>query len=246
MSDEEYEFYIDAYTPSTIPMARLAQYMSELASLFGNQKDVHFSRVKKGSLRLFAKVNFEAIPKVRQRLQNARDPGAPTELRRPYKRIDEMLRDDNAVGKLRRGKSNVIAFPGRRAARDMRMGPFTEQTSIDGKIVRVGGTDATAHVLLEEADGEVRSAECSRDLAVRLAPFLYTRTVRLIGNARWLRTEQGEWELLSFRAKDFVPLTDDDLSSAINKLRNIESEWRSDPDPAALLRKLRGGNGEAH
>lgn len=246
MSGEEYEFYIDAYTPSTIPMARLAQYMTELAALFGYADSVHFTRLRKGSLGVVARVAHEAVPKVRVRIQNARDPHAPNEVRRPYKKIDEMLRSDNAVGKLRRGTSNVVVFPGRKAAANPRMGPFTEQSTLDGKVVRIGGTDATAHALIEDGEGKILSAECTRELAIELAQYLYKQPVRLIGNARWVRTEVGDWELLSFRAKEFIPLTPGDLASAIGKLREVGADWKKEADPAALLRRLRGDNDEVH
>lgn len=246
MSGEEYEFYIDAFTPSSIPMARLAQYMSELAAFLGHSHSVHFTRLKKGSLGVVARVAHEAVPKVRVRLHNARDPNAPSDVRKPYKKIDDMLRADNAAAKLLRGKSNVVIFPGRKAATNLRMGPFTEQAIIDGKVVRIGGTDETAHALVEDSDGKVWSAECTRELAVELAQYLYKHPVRLVGNARWVRTEVGEWEQLSFKAKEFIPLTADDLATAVGKLRSIEADWKSETDPAALLRKMRGDNGEAH
>lgn len=246
MIGEEYEFQIDAFTPATIPMARLALYLAELAALLGQPERVHFEKLKKGSVRLVARVEHEAISKVRMRLQNAGDPEAPEDVRRPYKKIDEMLRSDNAVGRLRRGKSNVIRFPGREAKRNPRMGPFTEPAEIDGKIVRIGGTDETAHALIEPADGGVISAECSRELAVQLAPYLYGNPVRVIGNARWERTDAGEWKLLSFRAKEFRQLRADDLAASIARLRKIEMPWDTGGDPNELLQRLREGGGEAH
>lgn len=36
-----YRFKIDAYSPDTMPMARLAQYMGELAVLLGEREAVH-------------------------------------------------------------------------------------------------------------------------------------------------------------------------------------------------------------
>lgn len=246
MNGEEYVFHIDAFTPATIPMARLAQYLTELSALLGYAESVHFEKLKKGSVRLVARVEREAVPKVRLRLQNTADPGAPEEVRRPYKKIDDMLRSDNAVGKLLRGTSNVVRFPGRDAKRSPRMGPFTERAELDGKIVRVGGTDDTAHALIEPLDGAVISAECSRELAVQLAHHLYGAPVRLIGNARWERTDAGEWKLLSFRAKEFCPLRAEDLATSVARLRKIEGDWRRDDDPSELLRKLREGDSGTH
>jgi hypothetical protein len=246
MSGEEYEFHIDAYTPTTIPMARLAQYLSELAALIGQTERVHFTRLKSGSVQIVAKVEREAAPKVRVRLQNALDPEAPPDVRRPYIRLDEMLRADNAVAKLMRGSANIVRFPGRTGARSPRMGPFTEQAEVDGRIVRIGGTDDTAHALIEDGEGEVWSAECTRELAIQLAHYLYGDPLRLSGNARWERDEAGKWELLSFRAKDFHPLLAEDLATALNTLRRIDAQWKRDEDPTALLRQLREGSEEAH
>ncbi|NJM36312.1 MAG: hypothetical protein HC850_18270 [Rhodomicrobium sp.] len=61
-----------------------------------------------------------------------------------------------------------------------------------------------------------------------------------------VRTEVGDWELLSFRAKEFIPITPGDLASAIGKIREIDADWRKEADPAALLRRLRGDNDEVH
>ena len=42
----EYRFEIDAFTPATIPMARLAEYVSDLAKMFGNNSSVHLGRIE--------------------------------------------------------------------------------------------------------------------------------------------------------------------------------------------------------
>jgi hypothetical protein len=246
MSADEYEFHIDAFSTVSMPMARLAEYLRELSQLLGSQNSVHFKRLLKGSVRIVAMVESEATPKVRVRLQNARDPHAPDEVRRPYRRIDDMLREDNAVARLLRGGTNVVKFPGRTAEKNPRMGPFTEATSFDGHIVRIGGTDATAHALLETAEDKIISAECSREMAVQLAPYLYRAPVRLIGNARWERTEVGEWELKSFKAKDFLALSLEDFATVLSRLRGIDADWRREADPIALVGRLRDDKGSAH
>jgi hypothetical protein len=244
MSSEDYEFHIDAFTPSSIPMARLAQYISELASLLGNTENVHFSGIKKGSVRVVARVASEAAPKVRVRLNNARDPLASNDVRRHFKKIDEMLRSDNAVGNLKRGTSNVIVFPGRKAATNDPYGPFTEASAMDGMVVRVGGADETAHILVENHERKVLSAECTRDLAVRLAPHLY-KSIRLIGTARWWRDETGECQLLNFRAKDFAVLDPDDLSMVVSRMRkHVIPSAIAEDDAVARLMRIRDGSGD--
>ena len=36
-------FYVDAYSPETIPMAKLAEYMSDFAALLGRENAAHFA-----------------------------------------------------------------------------------------------------------------------------------------------------------------------------------------------------------
>jgi hypothetical protein len=246
MKAEEYEFCIDAYSPESIPLARLAEYLAQLAALMGNPDRVHFRKLKPGSTRVVTLVEHEAVTRVRGRLQNAIDPAAPDDIHKPVKRINKMLHEDNATGKLTRGEDNVVRFAGREAFRHPRMGPFTEQATIDGKIVRVGGEDQTAHVRIKDSTGRVWSADVSHDLAIQLARLLFVVPVRLAGSARWERNEAGEWELLSFRAKEFSVLKDEVLATAIGRLKSIDADWRREHDPLALLIDLREGNGEAH
>jgi hypothetical protein len=51
----EYRFRIeDSYTPATLPMERLADYIAVLARLLGDQANVHFRGVEHGSAVLVA------------------------------------------------------------------------------------------------------------------------------------------------------------------------------------------------
>ena len=73
------EFVINAYSPETFPMARLAEYMAELAALLGEQGEVHFLRLEGGSSKMVQSVESEALPKVKQRIAAARAGDAPRE-----------------------------------------------------------------------------------------------------------------------------------------------------------------------
>jgi hypothetical protein len=250
MKAEEYDFRIDAFTPDKIPLSRLAEYLAELAKLLGNHESVHFRRLKKGSTRVITAIEREAVPKVRMRLQGAADPDAPDDVRKPFRRINEMLREDNATGQFARNdeaqQDVLLRFVGREAFQQPRMGPFTEFMEIDGKIVRVGGKDKTAHVLIEDSEGRVWPVTVTKEFAVQLAPLIFNTPVRIGGNARWERNELGEWILLGFRAKEWRALEPDDLATAIGKLREIDAEWKSEEDPFALVENLREDPGEAH
>src|SRR6202034_2994476 len=62
-SAREYRFKIDAYSPHTIPLARLSQYLSDLARMMGETANVHLSRVDKGSTVHVICVDWEEAPK---------------------------------------------------------------------------------------------------------------------------------------------------------------------------------------
>ncbi len=51
-TQNEYRFVIDALRPDAISMARLAEYMGELARLLGETRHVHFLRLDEGSVAL--------------------------------------------------------------------------------------------------------------------------------------------------------------------------------------------------
>jgi hypothetical protein len=72
--DKRLIFYIDAYSPNTIPMAKLAAYMADLAALLGREHAVHFAGLEPGSTKLAARVEFDDVPKLTARLRDiARD-----------------------------------------------------------------------------------------------------------------------------------------------------------------------------
>src|ERR1700740_3628056 len=96
----EYRFKIDAYSPDTMPMARLAEYMAELAVLLGERNAVHFRRLTKGSTAVNLRIDREAAPKVRDRVASVRAGDASGEPLRAFRALNKLLRDDNAIGVL--------------------------------------------------------------------------------------------------------------------------------------------------
>src|SRR4051812_46095878 len=109
---ETYQFKLDAFTPETLPMARLAAYLAQLSLLLGNAERVHFDRLNKGSAIVQTKVEAQAVPKIETRLRQAGAADAPDDVVKSYKQLNRMLREDNATGVLRRAKgATIIRFP---------------------------------------------------------------------------------------------------------------------------------------
>lgn len=215
----EYRFKIDVFTPDTLSMKRLAEYMLEVAQLLGEYEHVHFIAVAKGSAEIVHAVDYVAVPKVRDRVRSAMMPIAPDDLARRRAAIDKMLALDNAVGVLQEvgHKSLVLRFPGRELLAEEITG-ITEDGAIQGQLVRIGGFDKTAHALIENSEG-THTCEMARDLARTLAPHLYGPPIRIEGRGRWRRTREGKWELQSFRASRYEVLSEESLGEGIERLR---------------------------
>ena len=72
-----YTLYIAAYSPETIPLARLAKYMQSFAAMLGHETAVHFDQLDGGSTQLVTRIEHEDVPKVRARGRGGGQPQGP-------------------------------------------------------------------------------------------------------------------------------------------------------------------------
>lgn len=239
---EIYQFKIDAFTLETLPMARLAAYLVQLASLFGNHERVHFDKLKRGSAILLTKVETQAVPKVEARLHQATELDAPEDVAKIYRTVNKMLRDDNASGVLKKSKgATIIKFPGKKApiAETIRV---VETGSLEGILIRVGGTDETLPVWLQDVDGVIYYCNTrDRQIARQLAAYYLGPPVRVHGSGKWLRNQDDKWELEEFTVANFEPLVEQTLAQTVEDIRAIPgNEWDEVDDPIAYLKRIRG------
>jgi hypothetical protein len=164
-----------------------------------------------------------------------------------FRLLDTMLAKDNAVGVLSSPEGEqIIPFPGRTRPKPVRYGPFKERGSLDGVVIRLGGKDETIPVLLQ--DGEVTiSCQTSMELSKRLAAYYRAEPVRVYGDGKWVREEDGSWRLLDFYIYEFEVLDDSPLMDVVGKLRAVEgSRWGESPDAIADILGLRRDKGDQH
>ena len=242
-----YTLHIDAYSPETIPMARLAEYMRNLAAMLGHEGAVHFEGLKPGSTQVVSRIDHEEIPKVGAGLDAlARGYGHP-EAVKAQEAIDRLLADDNATGFLYEDNNpgaKIIAFPGVTRPRPTTFGPFSQEGSLDGILISVSGADQTVHLQLQNGEIKYTGIDTNRETARRLAKHMY-EPVRVFGTGRWLRDQEGKWLLKKFKVESYTVLATNDLKDAIDKMREIKgSEWNDMDDPIGALKLLRDkGNG---
>lgn len=239
---KSYTLYIKAYTPDTIPMARLAQYMQNLAALLGPDSAVHFDTLKAGSTQIVTKIDHENVPKVANHLALVKRGEASVEAAKAQTEIDRLLGEDNAIGYVYEDEDDtaqIIAFPGVTRPKPATFGPFNQEGSLDGILISVSGADQTVRLQLQNGEIKYTGIDTNRETARRLAKHMY-EPVRVFGTGMWLRDQEGTWVLKKFKVESYSVLAADDLKDAIDQMRQIEgSEWKEMEDPISALKALR-------
>jgi hypothetical protein len=250
--DRRLIFYIDAYSPETNPMAKLAEYLADFAALLGRDNAVHFVGLETGSTKLAARVEFEDVPKVTLRLNEIRRGVPPKDATKLFAQIDARLANDNAVGRIliEGGKgaaaAELLAFPGRERPKAQTWGPFNEDGNLDGLLISVGGKDETVSLRLQNGDTTYSNCDTTRTIARELGKHLF-EPVRVFGTGRWTREPDGTWTLMRFRVHRFEVLGTDSLRDTVNALRAVHgSGWKTMADPLVELADLRSDNDELH
>ena len=244
-----YTLYIDAYSPETIPMARLAQYMQGFAALLAQEGGVHFQELKPGSTRLVSRVDREHVPKVDTNLRALMIGDPDPDGMKARETIDQLLAEDNATGFIYEDDdcgNEIVAFAGATKPRVFQYGPIKQEGTLDGVLVGIGGTDKTVHLRLQNGDIKYSNIDTDRDTARRLGQHLF-EPIRIFGVGTWSREQNASWALKRFRINSFEVLRSDDLIEILNELRAVEgSEWASAEDPLTVLRNLRDDNAGLH
>lgn len=237
----EYRFEIDAFTPETIPLSRLSQYLADLSRLMGEEGNVHLKRIDSGSTVPVIAVDWEAEPKVRERLRAAKFNEGPAEARRALREINKRLIQDNAAAVLiDPARSKLVRFPGATGANQIEFGPITQQSVFQGIPIAIGGKSDPVPVHLQEGE-IVHILQAPRRIAKELGQYLFTSVVRVEGKSRWVRNKMGEWEMLSFYANGFEVLSDGDLKTDLATLRGLPGAWKDRDDPLGDLMALQTG-----
>ena len=240
----EYTFFIsESYSPETIPLERLGEYMVALAHLLGEPANVHFMSVEPGSTALKALVEEPAAPKVKKRVRSLATGHAPKDALKAYELLDDMLREDNAIGRLASNDNgDDVTFLGRSKPAPEIFGPLKQDGYLDGQIYRIGGKDTTIHVMIASGDKDYTKLEVNRMLAQQLGAYFLNGTLRFYGTGTWYRQGNGAWELSKFKIDRFDVLESEKLADTIGKLREVPgSEWSNVADPVQALLENRHG-----
>lgn len=242
MARKELRFRIEGTTPHVLPMARLAEYLKELAILLGNRNHVHFLRVETGSLPCVVEVDSEKESSIISRVKRAAMSKGPTDAVKANAALRAMLKKDEFSAEFKTEKGETfLSYPLETSRKEETFGPFWQDGFLDGIIVRLGGIDETLPVHLVY-EGRTYICNASRDIVRQLGPHIWGEPIRAHGEGKWYRNTQGIWELQFFDIQSFEPLQSTTLSEAVSALRAIpDNGLLSLKDPLAEMQKLRHG-----
>ncbi|MDP3552811.1 hypothetical protein [Methylocystis sp.] len=200
----------------TFPLSRLAEYLADLADLFGSRDQVHFGAVRPGSLVVVAKVEQAARPVVFPRIRAAargEDPSGS----KAWARLNGKLSDDGTTAKLKL-PGEVIILPGLPRA-ETPVGPFRQPTTLQGQLTRIEGAGDPVYVGIEDDAGLAGQVTMPAAVAKELGAY-FQRYVRLTGEGRWKR-KNGRWLLERLDATAFEVLDDTPLDDVLRRVRDM-------------------------
>lgn len=241
MAKKEIRFQIEGTSPHVIPMARLAEYLTELSLLFGHRKHVHFLRVEQGSLPCVIEIDPKTEEAIYSRVKRAASNKGPREAIKANSAIRAMLKRDRLSAQLKNQNGDIVAsYPLTKEPKQETVGPFWEDGSLDGIVVRLGGIDETlpVHLVSEERH---YICNANRDIVRQLGPRIWGGPIRVHGSGKWYRNTEGSWELQYFDIHSFDDLSDSNLLDAVTRLRAIPKNGLLDlEDPLSEMQKIRG------
>lgn len=235
---EELEFVIPAYTPETMPLPRLLEYLEQIAAVVGVANDMHLIRVDRSSTKPVFKMPRETAMRARESAAAVRVGRGSVTQRSAYSRIRQMVRTDSDKPASLRDQTGVILsfFP--EEDLDAVVASVRQATTFDGELMRVGGVGDYSAIQMQDLGGKVYSGfSAPRSLAKEMGGLLF-EPLRVSGIGNWERTRAGAWNLSRMLIQTYVLLDDNSADDIVLHLRTAKVNWPENADE--LLQAERG------
>lgn len=184
---EELSFVIPGYTPETMPLGRLIEYLQQMAVVLGDPTNLHLVEIRHSSVAPVLHAPKAIALEARERASRVpRGDGTKRQVD-AYNRIRRMVRRDASGTEysgrpalLKTAERVILEIP---AAADEfgLVDGLRQATTIDGQLIRIGGAGEDAALQVQDLDGRILSGfTAKRHLAKELAQLLW-EPVRLAG-----------------------------------------------------------------
>lgn len=235
---EEYRFEIPAFTPETMPLDRLLEYLGQISILLGDPSELHLIGIETASTQPVLAMPRAVALKARAKAEEVQSGGGSERRRNAYTRIQRMVEDDGGgAAVLKAPEGAIILRFEPRAVVLPEAHSIRQPTTIQGTLISVGGKQERSNLLIQDEAGDIVSGcSANRALAKQLAQYLY-ETIRLSGDGTWERSAEGVWRLERMTVQAYLPLDDRPLGDVIKELQSIPVDWPS--DTLQRLRDLR-------
>lgn len=226
---EELEFVIPAYTPDTMPLDRLLQYLQQIGEVVGAPHDMHLVRIDLSSTKPVFRMPTPMAIEARENASSVQRGEGTARQRAAYQCIRQMVRTDGGgPASLTDRRGVILDFPP-----TPEVGPIVgirQATSFDGAVLRVGGTGEYTPILMQDLGGEVYSGfSAPRALAKDIARLLF-EPIRVTGIGSWDRNPSGGWKLAKMLVQTYEPLRDEDMTKVLRELQSAPVSWPQDAD----------------
>lgn len=215
--------------PSNLPLARLAAYMREFASLIGDGAML-FSEIREGSTCVAARAApGGSLSKARARIERARVGQGPREARSAYRNLCDMTATDGYPGRVREGATTVLHFPQRLNNRaHLRV---HERGHITGELSGVlrDGEKGKVKARIRPMNGGTFIYCTANETIGKKMGAMFLLTVRVYGAGWWTRNEDGTWVCDSLHVDEVHRVENTDLRRAVDDLRRLDITWEDDP-----------------
>lgn len=229
---------INGSKPEQLSLSRLSEYLRTLTDLYGSEGHVYFKAVEEGSAELVSHVDDTKYHDVANRLRDAHEGLSSKKTQDAYKKINHMIHEDGVGGEVLIESAKIIQFPKHDPNTPLDI-HISQTGHIQGRLYNVGGKDDTVPVRLESANGTTYMCTASVDIAMQLAPLLFSH-VRLEGKGAWERKDDGIWHLQKFIIHSFEKLQDTSLKESVSTLKDLTGlRWDEMDDPHGELDRAR-------
>ncbi|MFY0663753.1 MAG: hypothetical protein JXQ97_03965 [Natronospirillum sp.] len=225
-------------SPDRLTMKRLGQYLPHLADLLGESEHVHFASVTDGSAMLNVEIEESYYPKIIEQVRLVHGGQGSKKSQKAYSALQNLMNEDGTGGAiLDNAESSVLTFRKQQDAEKPLL--VTKSGSVQGRLYKIGGKDATIPVRLEGANGETLHCEATVEIAEQLSAYLF-KQVRVSGHGQWARTVEGRWSLRKLTIESFDVLKTANAGAVIAQLQSIGGlKWSEMDDPHGIAKDLR-------